>query len=90
MVGVIKHVGPLGTSSAILSNLGQSDTLYLARLSVDIDDPPPDPVPLFEGLALCAVHVQGLEAAYRGTSLIRNTPLLGPYSRPMPIALRWS
>ena len=24
---------------------------------------------------------------YRGTSLIRNTPLLGPYSRTMPRAL---
>jgi len=24
---------------------------------------------------------------YRGTSLIRNTPPVGPYSRPMPIAL---
>jgi hypothetical protein len=25
---------------------------------------------------------------YRGTSLIRNRPPLGPYSRPMPRALR--
>ena len=24
---------------------------------------------------------------YRGTSLIRNTPLLGPYRRPMPRVL---
>jgi len=24
---------------------------------------------------------------YRGTSLIRNRPTLGPYSRPMPVAL---
>ena len=27
---------------------------------------------------------------YRGTSLIRNTPLLGPYSRIMPRVQRWS
>ena len=27
---------------------------------------------------------------YRGTSRIRNCLLLGPYSRPMPRALRWS
>ena len=27
---------------------------------------------------------------YRGTSLIRNTPLLGAYSRHMPRALWWS
>ncbi|KAJ1486119.1 hypothetical protein T484DRAFT_2358500 [Baffinella frigidus] len=27
---------------------------------------------------------------YRGTSLIRNRLPLGPYSRPMPRALRWS
>ena len=26
---------------------------------------------------------------YRGTSLIRNNPLLGPYSRLMPRALWW-
>ncbi|KAJ1489294.1 pre-mRNA splicing factor component-domain-containing protein [Baffinella frigidus] len=29
-------------------------------------------------------------SAYRGTSLIRNRPPLGPYSRTMPRALRWS
>ena len=28
--------------------------------------------------------------SYRGTSLIKNHPLLGPYSRPMPRTLRWS
>ena len=27
---------------------------------------------------------------YRGTSLIRNTPLLGPCSRTIPRVLRWS
>ena len=30
------------------------------------------------------------KAAYRGTSLIRNSPPLGPYSRYMPRALWWS
>ena len=29
-------------------------------------------------------------AKYRGTSLIKNTPPLGPYNRTMPRALRWS
>ena len=28
-------------------------------------------------------------ATYRGNSPIKNTPLLGPYSRTMPRALRW-
>ena len=32
----------------------------------------------------------GRGSPYRGTSLIRNRPHLGPYSRPMPRALRWS
>ena len=27
---------------------------------------------------------------YRGTSLIRNTPLLGPYGRTLPRVLWWS
>ena len=41
-------------------------------------------------------HVQGLleikgtHFPYRGTSLIRNCLLLGPYSRPMPRAQRKS
>ena len=30
------------------------------------------------------------KARYRGTSPIRNCSPLGPYSRPMPRALRWS
>ena len=29
-------------------------------------------------------------ARYRDTSLIRNTPLLGPYSRTIPRIIRWS
>ena len=29
-------------------------------------------------------------AAYRGTSLMRNTPLVGPYRRPMPMVLEGS
>ena len=32
----------------------------------------------------------GTLAVYRGTSLIRNTPLLGPYSRTIPRVLWWS
>ena len=31
-----------------------------------------------------------LAGLYRGTSLIRNSAILGPYSRNMPMALRWS
>jgi hypothetical protein len=33
---------------------------------------------------------RALHLSYRGTSLIRNQTLLGPYSRPMPRALWWS
>ena len=29
-------------------------------------------------------------SSYRGTSLIRNTPLLGPYRRALPRAILWS
>ena len=36
-----------------------------------------------------AVHAQEY-SWYRGTSLIRKRLLLGPYSRPLPRALRWS
>ena len=32
-------------------------------------------------------HVRG---SYRGTSLIGNSPPIGPYIRSMPRALRWS
>jgi len=28
--------------------------------------------------------------SYKGTSLIRNNPTLGPYSRPVPKAVLWS
>ena len=31
-----------------------------------------------------------LNCKYRGDSLIKNTPLLGPYSRTIPRVLRWS
>ena len=34
------------------------------------------------------VELQVMSPAYRGTSLIRNCPLLGPYSSPMPRDLR--
>jgi len=33
---------------------------------------------------------QRLEQPYRVTSLIRNTPLLGPYSRTIPRVVWWS
>ena len=33
---------------------------------------------------------QSLAPEYRGTSRIRNTPLLGSYSRTIPRVLRWS
>ena len=31
-----------------------------------------------------------VEEAYRGTSPVRNTPLLGPYSKTIPRVLWWS
>ena len=33
---------------------------------------------------------EGVESVYKGTSLIRNRHPLGPYTRTMPRALRWS
>ena len=33
---------------------------------------------------------QKLADTYKGTSLIRNSPTLGPYSRPVPRGLWWS
>ena len=36
------------------------------------------------------LEIQGTHLPYRGTSLIRNCLLLGPYSKPMPRALRKS
>ena len=36
------------------------------------------------GLGMCE------DRAYRGISFIRNTPLLGPYSRTIPRVLWWS
>ena len=34
------------------------------------------------------LRLPSAEAVYRGTSLIRKCPLLGPYRRPMPMVLR--
>ena len=41
---------------------------------------------------LCRIKVAGMRApvGYRGTSLIRNSATLGPYSRNTPRALWWS
>jgi len=38
----------------------------------------------------CSAHPLGGELRYRGTPLIRNTPLLGPYRRTIPRVLWWS
>jgi len=53
-------------------------------------------VPLYR-LVLClhgglehTVHHAVGAYMYRGTSLIRNCPPIGPYSRTMPRALWWS
>ena len=35
-------------------------------------------------------YAGGLNIMYRGTSLTRNSPPLGPYSRTKPRALWWS
>jgi hypothetical protein len=40
------------------------------------------------GVYVVLILWQGVE--YRGTLLIRNRTHLGPYSRPMPRAIRWS
>jgi len=36
------------------------------------------------------LKLQGVVCVYRGTSLIRNTPLLRPDSRTIPRVLGWS
>ena len=36
---------------------------------------------------LGVARLRKLTVEYKGTSLIRNSPLLGPYSRPMPRVL---
>ena len=38
----------------------------------------------------CALHHAELTVLYRGTSLTRNQPPLGPYSRTLPRPQRWS
>ena len=45
-------------------------------------------LPRLEGLV--QITSLGGGRAYRGTSLIRNSPPLGPYSMPVPRALWWS
>ena len=47
---------------------------------------------LFEGDAACHARIvlPACRLQYRGTSLIRNCPSLGPYGRPLPRALWWS
>ena len=45
------------------------------------------PAPEIEGVRVSRLHAL---ATYRGTSLVRNCVLVGPYSRTMPRALRWS
>jgi hypothetical protein len=55
-------------------------------------------VPLYmvtRGVRCCPGRREGPEVEvalprYRGTSLIRNTPLLGPYSRTLPRVIWWS
>jgi len=38
----------------------------------------------------CGSASDARRASYRGTSLIRNTPLVGPYSRTIPRVIWWS
>ena len=38
----------------------------------------------------CLLMAIEMDFAYRGTSLIRKHLALGPYSRPVPMTLRWS
>jgi hypothetical protein len=51
-------------------------------------------VPLYRGTGRNKLGLpypdKKVELACRGTSIIRNCFLLGPCSRPMPGALRWS
>ena len=53
---------------------------------------PPSP-DLSQVKDVAAAHkhaVQGLKQAYRGTSLMKNMPFLGPYSKTLSRVLWWS
>ena len=58
-----------------------------------LDPPPLDTVAVYLAASSClppSERCHGVfSARYRGTSLIRNTPPVGPYSRPRPGALWW-
>ena len=48
-------------------------------------------VPLWRSLPSASTcSFQGAGSRYTGTSLIKNSAPLGPYSRPMPRAMWWS
>ena len=54
---------------------------------VPLGKPPGEGAPCHVAEVLTRIQV---EEAYRVTSLIRNIPLLGPYSRTIPRVLWWS
>ena len=64
------------------------DLKDLTMLSWSARSPNDAPPPTYKGLEL-RDGGRGF-SGYRGISLIRNKPPLGPYSRTMPRALRWS
>ena len=70
--------------------------LFLRRYLVSIMGPGvshllPNFLPeLIEKLGLPPAQPQPRMQGYRGTSLIRNTPRLGPYSRTIPRVIWWS
>jgi hypothetical protein len=68
-------------------------TLYPeASLPHAVDPQPSTPRPPRSITKICidATSPPPIDATYRGTSLIRNSAPLGPYSRTMPRALWWS
>ena len=60
--------------------------LYVRELDEGAMRVTPDGVSTWRGIQ-GGKHVTPSDNVYRGTSLIRNNPPLGPYGRPMPRAL---
>ena len=83
--------GPRRSLSHKRSDTRVYGTQIRARLGTPLMNPLHDPA---GGASIAGVgarvEVNRREEVYRGTLLIKNSLLLGPYGRPMHRALRWS
>ena len=64
---------------------GTDPESYITEYNLIYEENICDPHGPSGGVGQCQDH-----SIYRGTSLIRNTPLLGPYSRTIPRVIRRS